>query len=108
MTELRAGPNCVKLLGQAVTSLSYVYLKPASPYISCLSVLYVVKVISLLWNKLYKKMSYKLYILLPIFIILIRQTILYLQDPSSAMLKVKTRLKSIHDDNNTKKKLNKG
>jgi len=48
-------------------------------------------------------MSWKTYLFLPLFILLSRQILLYLQDPSSAVIKVQTRLKNV-DENNDKNK----
>ena len=47
--------------------------------------------------------SWKIYIILPFFIILTIQTVLYLQDPSGAMIKVQTRLKNLENNKNSEK-----
>jgi len=47
--------------------------------------------------------SWKIYIILPLFIILTIQTVLYLQDPSTAMIKVQTRLKNLENNKNSEK-----
>ena len=49
-------------------------------------------------------MSWKTYLFLPLFILLSRQTLLYLQDPSSAIIKVQTRLKNVDENNDKNKK----
>ena len=49
-------------------------------------------------------MSWKTYLFLPLFILLSRQTLLYLQDPSSAVIKVQTRLKNVDENNDKNKK----
>ena len=49
-------------------------------------------------------MSWKTYLFLPLFILFSRQTLLYLQDPSSAVIKVQTRLKNVDEYNDKNKK----